>query len=49
MKPALAGPAKKRSPWWPLNLRWVQIAIIAAIVIYTVNFILAILFPDTPV
>jgi hypothetical protein len=49
MKPDLAGPAKKRSLWWPLNLRWVQIVIIAAILLYIVNYILAILFPETPV
>jgi hypothetical protein len=49
MKPDLAGPAKKRSLWWPLNLRSVQIVIIAAILLYAVNYILAILFPGTQV
>ena len=49
MKPDLAGPAKKRSLWWPLNLRWVQIAIIAVILLYIVNYVLAILFPGTQV
>jgi hypothetical protein len=49
MKPDLAGPAKKRSLWWPLNLRWVQIVIIVAILLYIVNYMLAILFPGTQV
>ena len=49
MKPNLASPAKKRSPWWPLNLKWVQIAIIAVILIYIVNYFLALLFPGTQV
>jgi hypothetical protein len=49
MKPDLAGPAKKRSLWWPLNPRWVQIVIIVAILLYIVNYILAILFPGTQV
>jgi hypothetical protein len=49
MEPDAAGPARKRSRWWPLNLRWVQIAIIAAIALYTVNFIVAIMFPGTQV
>jgi hypothetical protein len=49
MKPDQAGRAKKRSLWWPLNLRWVQILIIAAILLYTINYILAILFPGTQV
>jgi hypothetical protein len=39
----------KRSRWWPLNLRWVQIAILAAIALYTVNFVVAIFFPGTQV
>ena len=45
MKPDPAGPEKKRSLWWPLNLRWVQVAIIVAILLYTVNYIVAILYP----
>jgi hypothetical protein len=49
MKRDPAGPAKKRSLWWPLNLRWVQIVIVAAILLYIVNYILAILFPETQV
>jgi hypothetical protein len=49
MEPDVEGTAKKRSRWWPLNLRWVQITIIAAIVLYTVNYIVAILFPGTQV
>lgn len=49
MKPDLAGPAKKKSPWWPFNLRWVQMVIIVAILLYIVNYILAILFPGTQV
>ena len=49
MKPDLASPAKKRSLWWPLNLRWVQIVIIVAILLYIVNYILALLFPGTQV
>jgi hypothetical protein len=49
MKPGLPGPAKKRSLWWPLKLRWVQIVIIAAILLYTVNYIVAMLFPGTQV
>ena len=49
MKPDLARPAKKRSLWWPLNLRWVQIVIIVAILLYIVNYLLAILFPGTQV
>jgi hypothetical protein len=45
MKPDLAGPDTKRSFWWPLNLRWVQVVIIVAILLYTVNYIVAILYP----
>jgi hypothetical protein len=45
MKPELPGPKKKRSVWWPLNLRWVQVVIIVAILLYAVNYMVAILFP----
>ncbi|HXC77197.1 MAG TPA: hypothetical protein VNU19_09100 [Candidatus Acidoferrum sp.] len=41
MKPDLSGAPKKRSRWWPFNLRWVQVVIIVAILVYTVNYIVA--------
>lgn len=49
MEPDVDAAATKRSRWWPLNLRWVQITILAVIVIYTVNFLVALLFPSTQV
>ncbi|HVC75438.1 MAG TPA: hypothetical protein VND96_02860 [Candidatus Micrarchaeaceae archaeon] len=42
MKPDSTGAKKKRGRWWPLNLRWVQVVIIAAILLYTVNYIVAV-------
>jgi len=45
MKPEPTGAKKKRSFWWPFNLRWVQVVIIAAILLYAVNYMVAILFP----
>jgi hypothetical protein len=45
MKPEPTGTKKKRSSWWPLNLRWVQVVIVVAILIYAVNYMVAILFP----
>ncbi|HUY72974.1 MAG TPA: hypothetical protein VMW11_00515 [Candidatus Dormibacteraeota bacterium] len=49
MKSDLPSPARKRSRWWPFNLRWVQIAILAVAVLYTINFIVAWFFPGTQV
>ncbi|HUZ87716.1 MAG TPA: hypothetical protein VNF26_12280 [Candidatus Baltobacterales bacterium] len=49
MKSKLAGPDTKRSRWWPFNLRSVQIAILAVAVLYTINYIVALLFPGTQV
>ena len=49
MEPNVDPVITKRSRWWPLNLRWVQITILAVIVIYAVNFLVALLFPSTQV
>jgi hypothetical protein len=46
MKPEEAGPANKtRSPWWPLNLRWVRVALIVGVLLYAVNYVVASLYP----
>jgi hypothetical protein len=45
MNPEPTGPKKKRSAWWPLNLRWVQVAIVVAILLYAVNYAVAIVNP----
>jgi len=49
MKSAPSGHAPNRSRWWPFNLRSVQIAILAVAVLYTINYIVAWLFPGTQV
>lgn len=45
MKPEVAGSATKRSRWWPLNLRWVRVALIVGVLLYAVNYVVAILYP----